>query len=93
MVRGVSLLDPPIKSDPQALARVRGWARELWRLGEEDSVVVSELRCSEPGCPPLETVVLIAAEGRPTFQHKLHLGASDIRREDLQALYAKESST
>ena len=91
MVRWVSLLDPPIKSDPHA--RVRGWARELWRLGEGDSVVVSELRCSEPGCPPLETVVLIAAEGRPTFQHKLRLGASDIRREDLQALYAKESST
>ena len=93
MVRGVSLLDPPIKSDPQALARVREWARELWGLREEDSVVVSELRCSEPGCPPLETVVLIAASDRPTFQHKLHLAASDMRREDLQALYAKESGT
>jgi hypothetical protein len=93
MVRGVSLLDPPIKSDPQALARVREWARELWGLREEDSVVVSELRCSEPGCPPLETVVLIAASDRPTFQHKLHLAASEMRREDLQALYAKESGT
>jgi len=79
-------------SDRSALARVRAWARELWRLGDEDSVVVTELACSEPGCPPLETVVLIAAVDRPTVQHKLHLPAAHVRLEDLQALVDQEPS-
>ena len=79
-------------SDREALARVRRWARELWGLGDEDSVIVTELRRSEPGCPPLETVVLIAASGRPTVQHKLHSAARDVRLEDLQALARQETS-
>ena len=80
------------RSDRTALARVRGWARELWRLDDEDSVVVTELACSEPGCPPLETVVLIAAVDRPTVQRKLHLPAAHVRFEDLQALVDQEPS-
>lgn len=64
----------------------------MWALGEEDSVVVTELACAEEGCPPLETVVLIAAAGRPTVQHKLHLPAADVRRDDLLALVEKEHS-
>ena len=79
-------------SDREGLARVRVWAREVWGLGEEDSVIVTELQCSEPGCPPLETVVLIAAAGRPTVQHKLHCPAGDVRLEDLQALVDQEPS-
>ena len=78
--------------DKAGLARVRAWAREAWHLGEEDSVVVTELRCTEPGCPPLETVVVIAAAGRPTVQHKLHCPAGDVRFEDLQALVNQEPS-
>lgn len=81
--------DEPDRSGP---ARVRTWARELWRLGDQDTVVVTELACSEPGCPPLETVVLIAAAGRPTVQHKLHLPAVDVCLEDLQALVDQEPS-
>jgi len=79
------------KPNRSAVARVRGWAREVWELGEGDSVVVTELECGEPGCPPLETVILIAAEARPTVQHKLHLAARDVRREHLVTLHIKES--
>jgi hypothetical protein len=93
MLLGMGLIPNNMSgSDRTALARVRAWARELWRLGGEDSVVVTELACSEPGCPPLETVVLIAAVDRPTVQHKLHLPAADVRLEDLQALVDQEPS-
>jgi hypothetical protein len=70
---------------------VRRWARELWQLGDEDSVLVTQLQCTEPGCPPLETVIVIAAAGQPTVQHKLHKPAAEISREDLQALRSEES--
>jgi hypothetical protein len=46
----VSLLEPPPRTDPDALARIRGWAHELWNLPDEATVIVSELRCAEPGC-------------------------------------------
>jgi hypothetical protein len=69
-----------------AKARIRGWATELLELGEADTVSVAELSCSEPGCPPHETVVLIARAGRPTVQHKVHKPAGSVVRDDLLAL-------
>jgi hypothetical protein len=40
-----------------ALDRVRGWTRERFKLSPEATIVVSEIACTVPGCPPLETVV------------------------------------
>jgi nitrate reductase delta subunit len=41
-----------------ALARVRGWTRERFALTEDAAILVSEVACKVPGCPPLETVVV-----------------------------------
>ena len=79
------------RGDPAIAARVRRWAREFWQLGDDDSVLVTQLRCSEPGCPPLETAIVIAAAGQPTVQHKLHKSVAEVSREDLQALRSQES--
>ena len=78
------------RPDRTALARVRGWVRELAHLGDGDGVMVSELACSEPGCPPLETVIVIAPAGGATHQHKLHAAAHEVRREDLQDLFSRK---
>ncbi len=40
-----------------AVAQVAAWVRERFRLAPEAVVMVSELACPLPGCPPLETVV------------------------------------
>ncbi len=40
-----------------ALEQVRGWTRERFSLSDEAPVFVSEVACSLPGCPPIETVV------------------------------------
>ena len=81
------------RGHPLASARVREWARDLWQLGDEDSVLITQLQCAEPGCPPLETVIVIAAAGKPTVQHKLHKPAAEISREDLHALRSQEPRT
>lgn len=80
----MSLLDPRPRTDPAAVARIRAWARELWDVPEGGSVTVTELRCTEPGCPPLETVVLVAPRPGETFQRKVHKPAADVTRLDLQ---------
>ena len=41
-----------------ALARVETIARERFRLQPADTMMVTELACAVPGCPPLETVIV-----------------------------------
>ena len=40
-----------------ALRRVKEFTRTRFRLGEEDAILVTELACGTPGCPPLETII------------------------------------
>src|SRR5882672_8903133 len=42
----------------EALARVREWTRERFALAAEATILVSEIACGLPGCPPRETVVV-----------------------------------
>ncbi len=42
----------------QALDRIAAQTRKRFRLGEEAVVLVAELACTMPGCPPLDTVVV-----------------------------------
>lgn len=82
----MSLLDPRPRIDPAAAARIREWARRRWRLPVDAGVTVTELRCSEPGCPPLETVIVVAPRPGETFQRKVHKPAADVTLEDLETL-------
>src|SRR5258708_34071369 len=40
-----------------AAERVREWTRARFALPEDAGVMVAEVTCAVPGCPPLETVV------------------------------------
>jgi hypothetical protein len=42
----------------EALARVRGWTRVRFTLAADAAVLVSEVACRVPGCPPVETAVV-----------------------------------
>ena len=49
-----------INKSPQhreALDRVREWVRARFELGEDSAILVAEVACALPGCPPLETVI------------------------------------
>ena len=61
-----------IKKDQQNSAlteRVRGWTRQRFELSDDETVMVSEIACQVPGCPPIEThVVFWTAAGRHHFK-------------------------
>lgn len=59
--------------------RIRRWVRAVVELDEEATVMVTELRCSEPGCPPFETVIAILGDGA-NRQHKLHKRISELMK-------------
>jgi hypothetical protein len=84
------LFEPKIPSDPAKVEQIRGWVSERLKLGKDDVIVVSELRCMEPGCPPLETVIAIMAGADQRQPFKLHKGVADISAEDIEGLLAGE---
>ena len=53
----------------EALCRVREWTRERFTLPADAAILVSEIACSLPGCPQLETVVVFwIGEARHHFK-------------------------
>jgi hypothetical protein len=71
---------------PGRTTEIKAWAAEALGLTDDVAVMVTELRCTEPGCPPLETVVAVLGGDRPARQYKIHKPLADVTREDVQAL-------
>jgi hypothetical protein len=73
-----------------ALARVRQWVRTRFSLPEDAAILVSEIACDLPGCPPLETAVAFW-EGTNRHHFKLFKRASEVAPDDLPYAWMKES--
>jgi hypothetical protein len=67
------------------IRQIKHWVSECFEVQAEETVMVSELRCTEPGCPPLETIIAIlsSAERR---QFQLHKPVAEIQRSDIEGL-------
>jgi nitrate reductase molybdenum cofactor assembly chaperone NarJ/NarW len=76
---GLTKKSPGISAEQE---RVRTWTREHFQLGEEETIMVSELPCSDPGCPPVEThVVFWTQAGRQHF--KIFKPLAEVAADDL----------
>lgn len=74
------------KADPQQSAQIKAWVSAHFALPADATVMVTELQCTEEGCPPLETVIaILAASGKPQ-QYKLHIAMTEVTAADVQAL-------
>ncbi|MFO0742418.1 MAG: hypothetical protein U0270_41475 [Labilithrix sp.] len=74
------------RSSPERAAKVRTlkeWTREAMSLPEDAVILATELRCTEPGCPPLETVVAVMRVGDDRQQFKIHKPLADVVHEDI----------
>ena len=70
----------------QRVREIKDTVRSSLALADGVVVLVTELKCSEPGCPPVETIVaLLGADGR-NLQTKIHQPVIAIRAEQLQDL-------
>ena len=67
-----------------AIVVLKATARTLFEAGEDDAVVVNELQCTEPGCPPIETVVALLRAGSEPRQVKVHKPAVEVTEDDLR---------
>jgi nitrate reductase delta subunit len=75
----------------EALARVREWTRERFKLAEAATILVTEIACGLPGCPPLETVVAFWSEDAKRHHFKIFKPVRDIVMDDLPLAWLKDS--
>ncbi len=82
-----TLYDELAAKESPALARVREWVRRRFKLSEDAAILVSEVECKLPGCPPLETVVAFwtkdPVEGDKRYHFKLFKKVSEVVYDDL----------
>ncbi len=76
----------------QALERIRGWTRERFGLDADAALLVAEVACSMPGCPPLETVVAFWTGGGSRRHHfKIFKPAAEVVPGDLPYAWMKDA--
>jgi nitrate reductase delta subunit len=74
----------------QALDRVREWTRERFDLGEGSAILVAEVACALPGCPPLETVIAFWS-GERRHHTKVFKPAGEVTQDDLPPRWMKDA--
>jgi nitrate reductase delta subunit len=76
--------------DSETLDRVRAWTRGRFDLTDDITVLVAEVSCQLPGCPPRETVVAFWL-GDTRHQFKLFKPADAVVLDDLPPRWMKNA--
>lgn len=71
------------KPDREAVERVKGLARTALAASPETSFAVNEIACNDPGCPGLETVILVMEPGQKTRALKIQKPLDEITEQDI----------
>jgi hypothetical protein len=74
-----------------ALERVREWTRLRFDLAEDATILVTQVSCRLPGCPPVETAVVFWTEGDRRHQFKLFKPVEQVVPDDLPPAWLKEA--
>jgi hypothetical protein len=86
------LVISPRRNDPARVAYVvaiKTWARAVSGVDESTTVMVTELACSEPGCPPLETVIAVLRGKDDRITWKLHKAMLFVSESDVREGFAR----
>ncbi len=70
-----------------AFETIEGWTRARFDLAEVDAVLVTELTCRLPGCPPLETVIAFWNAAGTRHHVKVFKKAVDVVADDLPPVW------
>jgi hypothetical protein len=70
-----------------ALDRAREWVRARFSL-DDGAILVAEVACAVPGCPPIETVIAFWASGR-RHHFKVFKPVAEVGEDDLPPYWLK----
>jgi len=75
----------------EAADRVREWTRARFKLPADAAVLVSEVACGLPGCPPIETVVAFWTGSDRRHHFKLFKPVAAVMADDLPPSWMKNA--
>ncbi|HAA30742.1 MAG TPA: hypothetical protein DCE56_27445 [Cyanobacteria bacterium UBA8553] len=67
--------------NPEKIRQIKTWIYELLEIDSEISISISQLCCTEPGCPPIETVIAVMTS--PIQQYKIHKPMTELEHTDI----------
>jgi hypothetical protein len=71
------------KPDKQAVDRVKDLARAALRVSPDTAFAVNEIACTDPGCPGIETVILVMEPGQKTRALKVAKPLDEVMEQDI----------
>ena len=71
------------------VAGIKPRVRTAFGLGEADTIAINEIACPDPGCPDIETVILIMRPGRKTQAVKIAGPLAQVGDADLAQAAAR----
>ncbi len=80
-----------VRSAAQAAAtdRLRDWTKVRFSLPEDSPVLVAEVACVVPGCPPIETVVAFWTADDTRHHFKIFKPVREVVSDDLPYAWLK----
>jgi len=84
---GLTRKGPAARAAPN---RLRGWTRARFGLAADATVMVSEIACAVPGCPPIETHLVFWSEvGR--HHYTIFKPLAEVIEDDLPPAFMKNA--
>lgn len=74
-----------------AIERLQTWTRERFGLADDAAILVTELACMVPGCPPLETVIAFWLEDAQRRHFKVFKPLEDVVLDDLPPAWLRDA--
>lgn len=75
------------KPDAAAVERIRNWCRASGEAPPGTTFAINEIACTDPGCPGIETVILVMEPGRKTRAHKVAKPLDAVTEPDVRAAF------
>ncbi|MFT5009240.1 MAG: hypothetical protein ACI868_001947 [Granulosicoccus sp.] len=87
------MLGQPRKSHEHvaALEIIKDWTRERFSLAADGVILVAELNCQVPGCPPVETVVAFWDDDSTRYRYKVFKPVTAVTAEDVPIYWLKSA--
>jgi len=82
----MDLFAPRVRPELGQVQRVKRWVEAALGTSDGTIVMVTELACTEPGCPPLETVIAVLEGDGSRRQATIHKSVVDVTGHDVSAV-------
>jgi G3E family GTPase len=85
-----STVDPfgrnPLDTSNFTIDQIRYWTRDNLQFPADAPIVVKEVPCVKPGCPPIETAIIVFLKGEPPRLFKIQRTINDVTFDDVYNL-------